>query len=146
MKLILKKKLYSFSQNYVIQEVLTQHDTLSSLNSSSVNPIRVMTLRLNGKIKYLHSIVRFGTPGSITDVTFKNGKEIIQASSITKNGVVSPLYYDVDGIVKKRDNCAEGKMLQIPNMVHMIGYTEFIKEIKEESVCIIRSYHMAVLS
>ena len=104
----------------MIQEVIVQHGSLASLNDSSVNPIRVMTLRLNGRIEYLHSIVRFGTPGSITDVSYKNGKEIIQASSVSPNGVISSTFYDVDGIIRSRDNSLEGEMLQIPNFDKVI--------------------------
>ena len=116
----LEERLNNFAWNYVIQEVIVQHGSLASLNDSSVNPIRVMTLRLNGRIEYLHSIVRFGTPGSITDVSYKNGKEIIQASSVSPNGVISPSFYDVDGIIRSRDNSLEGEMLQIPNFDKVI--------------------------
>ena len=117
----LQEKLKTYASNYVIQEVLTQHDSLASLNESSVNPIRVMTLRLNGRIVYLHSIVRFGVPGSITDVTFVNGKEIIHASSVSPDGIISPFYYDVDGIKgQRRKNMGGDKILQIPNFDKVI--------------------------
>lgn len=117
----LEEKLITFSSNYVIQEVLEQHTSLASLNESSVNPIRVMTLRLNGKIEYLHSIVRFGVPGSITDVGFSNGKEIIQASSVSPDGVISPFYFDADGIRRPRSKQLGGEaILQIPNFSKVI--------------------------
>ncbi|MBQ6272833.1 MAG: hypothetical protein IJK63_01260 [Oscillospiraceae bacterium] len=117
----LKKKLESYSSNFVIQEVLVQHDSLGSLNKSSINPIRVMTLRLNGKIKYLHSIVRFGTPGSITDVSFANGKELIQASSVSREGIINSSYFDADGIKRPRSKLMGGECkLQIPNFDKVI--------------------------
>ena len=117
----LKTKLIHKARSYVVQEVLMQHESLSKLNESSVNPIRVMTLRLNGKIKYLHSIVRFGIPGSITDVNFKNGKEIIQACSVSSEGIINPYYYDANGLKWQREETMGGnQVLQIPNFDKVI--------------------------
>ena len=41
----LKEKLLSYGRNYVVQEVIRQHKSLAVYNNSSVNPIRIMTLR-----------------------------------------------------------------------------------------------------
>ncbi len=93
----LRDKLLSFGKNYVIQEVISQHKSLSVFNESSVNAIRVMTLRMNGKINYLHSTLRFGLPGSYTDMNFIGGKEIAHVCAISSRGEVSDHWYDMDG-------------------------------------------------
>ena len=93
----LKAKLLSYGRNYVIQEVIEQHDSLAAYNISSVNPIRVMTLRLGGKIHFLHATLRFGSPGSHTDMSFVDGKEIGHVCAINKDGIVSKEWYDMDG-------------------------------------------------
>ena len=94
-------KLRNYSNNYVVQEYLLQHKLLSQFNSTSVNPIRVMTLRLNNKIVYLHSTLRFGTSNSITDIHFENGKEIVRMTSVEQNGVIGEYFYDINGFKMK---------------------------------------------
>lgn len=93
----LKSNLLHFGNNFVIQEPIKQHSSLAAYNYSSVNPIRVMTLRLNGKIHYLHSTLRFGTPGSITDINFVDNKEVASVCAISDRGEVATVFYDLDG-------------------------------------------------
>lgn len=93
----LSEKLLSFGRNFVVQAVIKQHKSLSIYNESSVNPIRVMTLRLNNKIHYLHSTLRFGSPGKHTDMSFENGKEIAHVCAIDDKGMVSDMWYNMDG-------------------------------------------------
>lgn len=93
----LKQKMLVYGRNYVIQEVIEQHDSLAIYNSSSVNPIRVMMLRLGGKIHYLHSTLRFGLPGAHTDISFINGKEIAHVCAVSSKGEISHEWFDMDG-------------------------------------------------
>lgn len=110
----LKKKLLKFSDNYVIQNVITQHRVLALYNSSSVNPIRVYTLRLNNRIVYLHSTLRFGSPGAITDIHFENGKEIVNFVSV-KDGVAGNVFYDINGVSFPVSKLGIEKKIKIPN-------------------------------
>lgn len=116
----LKEKLLSYGQNYVVQEVLDQHESLAIYNRSSVNPIRVMTLRLNGKIHCLHSTLRFGLPGAHTDINFIDGKEIAHVCAISKQGNVSDTWYDIDG---KKGSVVE---MGISEQVVIPDYTKIV--------------------
>lgn len=94
----MREKLESYGDNYVIQEVVEQHETMSKLNSSSINIIRINSLRLNGRICVLdNAIVRFGIEGSITDVSWKNGKEQLNVVGIDASGRFMGTVFDADG-------------------------------------------------
>lgn len=116
----LKTKLITFGRNFVIQEVIEQHDSLAVYNPSSVNPIRVMTLRLGGKIHYLHSTLRFGSPGSHTDMSFVDGKEIGHVCAISKEGIVSKEWYDMDGKRTLFSDLGITRQERIPNFNRII--------------------------
>ena len=116
----IKSRLLEYSKNYVIQEVIEQHEVLGKLNNSSVNPIRIMTLRINGSIVYLHSTVRFGMPGKITDVSFENGKELVQIASVDSKGVIGQKYYLANGKAKLFSCTGITDELVIPNFEKVI--------------------------
>ena len=116
----LRRKLLSFGRNYVIQEVIRQHEALAVYNTSSVNPIRVMTLRLGGKIHYLHSTLRFGSPGMHTDMSFVNGKEIAHVCAIDKNGTIAGSWYDMDGKMDLITNLGIKEQKPIPSFSDVV--------------------------
>ena len=45
---------------YIIQEFVKQHPDIANINSSSVNTLRIVTVNVKGKYKYLASIIRCG--------------------------------------------------------------------------------------
>ena len=57
----------SYGKNYLVQEILSQHQSIKAINESSVNVIRMNTLFLNGKLSVLSSSMRFGAVGSFND-------------------------------------------------------------------------------
>lgn len=57
-----------YGRGFIIQEVITQHPVLASLNPTSVNTVRIMTYRwLSGEVVALSSLVRVGRSGEIVD-------------------------------------------------------------------------------
>ena len=58
-----------YCKNYIIQKVVEQHPFFSRYNTTSVNTLRVLTYRSvpDESIIILHSILRVGASGSITD-------------------------------------------------------------------------------
>lgn len=56
-----------YKKDYLVQEVLTQHSTVSNLNQSSINVVRVISLSLNGKVSPVNYTLRCGATGAITD-------------------------------------------------------------------------------
>lgn len=56
-----------FEANFIAQEVVKQHSTLSMLNESSLNTIRVVSFLFKGEVYILSSILRMGASGARVD-------------------------------------------------------------------------------
>lgn len=56
-----------YDQNFLVQKTIHQHPVMGSLNPSSVNTIRVLTLRRENEIICLSAIVRIGREGAVVD-------------------------------------------------------------------------------
>ncbi|MFD3155947.1 sugar-transfer associated ATP-grasp domain-containing protein [Haloimpatiens sp. FM7330] len=56
-----------FKQDYIIQEVLEQHEDLKRINPESVNTLRIMSFFFKGKVHILSSILRMGINASKVD-------------------------------------------------------------------------------
>lgn len=68
--IILKKltKLFKdYDKDFIVQNFLYQHDLFGQMHEESLNTIRLISLRLNGKIHILSRVVRMGNNGSYTD-------------------------------------------------------------------------------
>lgn len=84
----LYKKLRESGQ-VLVEEAIKQHPAMSALCPSSVNSIRIVTLRdKNGAVHYLYSLLRFGngtkavdniTSGGMYLLLDKNGKSVSKA-------------------------------------------------------------------
>lgn len=61
------------SKNIICQEVIKQHPSLSVLNPSSVNTIRLFTFAFKNEIYMLSSFIRFGGKGSRVDNAHSGG-------------------------------------------------------------------------
>lgn len=53
--------------DYLIQLPIEQHGFYKSLNSSSVNSLKIMSLLWNGEVRILSTVIRVGAKGSFTD-------------------------------------------------------------------------------
>jgi len=65
-------------ENYILQEVLSQHSELSRFNNTSINTIRVLTWLspVTGKVEILHCILRVGARGQHVDNSRSGGYAI----------------------------------------------------------------------
>lgn len=59
--------LFEYNGNFIIQEMLEQHPNMAEPHPSSVNSLRMVTLRWKNEIKYLLAYVRIGSNGDIRD-------------------------------------------------------------------------------
>lgn len=75
---------------------------------------RAYALRLNNRIIYLHSTLRFGSPSAITDIHFENGKVIVNFVSV-KDGVAGNVFYDINGISFPVSKLVIEKKIKISN-------------------------------
>lgn len=65
-------KLARYKEGLIVEEILTQDHDMAIFNPSSVNTLRVTTLRMDDKM-YAHVFMRVGTGGSIVDNAAKGG-------------------------------------------------------------------------
>ena len=111
--------LQQYGHNYIIQEVITQHPVLASLNPTSVNTIRVVTYRrTNGEVVHLSSVVRVGRLGKIVD----NGHAGGFCCGIRENGWLKEYGYAIVSGERKQvtDNGVVFKDVQIPEFNNII--------------------------
>ena len=66
-------KCLSNGDNFIIQSIINQHETLASFNPQSVNTIRVMTFLIDGAPLVLSSVLRMGVNGSKVDNASSGG-------------------------------------------------------------------------
>lgn len=80
---------------YLIQEVVRQHDDMKALHPSSLNTLRLVTVRSlkDGIVHLLPSILRIGTGDSIVDNTSRGGIAVgidIERGVLKKYGFYKP--------------------------------------------------------
>ena len=85
----------------VCQETISQHESLSRINSSSVNTIRIVTLLFQGQVYVLSRVLRMGVDGARVDNASSGGV----VSGILPNGRIRNFAYDL----------AANKYLKHPN-------------------------------
>jgi hypothetical protein len=59
--------------NFIVQRRLQQHPEIAALNASSINTVRVMTLRLNDEPSVVGAVMRIGTFGAHVDNLTRGG-------------------------------------------------------------------------
>ena len=69
----LKELKASFTNDFIIQEVLKQHDCLNAIYPHSVNTIRVMTFNWHGEVYVLSTLLRMGVNGKRVDNMVSGG-------------------------------------------------------------------------
>ncbi len=57
----------AYGSNFLVQEVAKQHAVMDKIHPSSVNTLRMVTLRWDGEISHLLTFARFGTNGKVKD-------------------------------------------------------------------------------
>ena len=59
--------------NYIIQEVIRQHQEIKSIYADSINSIRIVTCHYKGKTNVLSAVIRMGSNGSKLDNASQGG-------------------------------------------------------------------------
>lgn len=88
------RKLFCLKGDLIVQERITQHPVLESIESKSVHCIRVVTLAINDRIEYLCGYFRMGQGNSKVD--YQGGV----VSSINRDGSLYPYGYSNQGFKK----------------------------------------------
>lgn len=76
-----------------VQQVVKQHPLMAKMNPSSVNTIRIMTVKLGDKVHVLSSVVRVGKSGSKVDNFHSGG----MSCGIKEDGSLNEFAYFANG-------------------------------------------------
>lgn len=110
-----KYLMEKFDGDFIIQESLKQCDLLNSLNKDSINTLRILTYRSvkTNEVKVLHTTLRVGKNGSLTDASRTGGR----FCGIQEDGSFMEKIYDSKGNVYKDFNgfIIENQNCKIPN-------------------------------
>ena len=117
--------------NYIVQEVVRQHSSITSLHEKSVNTIRIVTCAFNGTTEVLSTVVRFGSGDSVVDNASKGGlfcgvsdDGSLKRNAYTKTGDVyrdHPLGGDFSQcVIPNFDKCKE-MVLWLSHRFHRIS-------------------------
>jgi len=68
-----KKIVDRLGNDFIIQEKVRQHQDIGKFHPSSLNTIRMMTLRFDGEIDELSTVLRFGVDNSLLDNISQGG-------------------------------------------------------------------------
>ena len=66
-KNVLEVLLQEYNGRFVIEEMIVQHAEMAKMHPSSVNTLRVATVRMNDGVKIIHSFMRVGRHGKTVD-------------------------------------------------------------------------------
>lgn len=83
--------------DFIIQKAVEQHPFFSQFNPDSTNILRVTTWRHGNDVEVFAPCLRFGIPGSATDVAFVDGEEIVQCARIDEHGNVADTGISLNG-------------------------------------------------
>ncbi len=67
------KKFLKEHDNYIIQELIHQHEEINKIYSQSVNSIRIVTCNFKGKTEVLSAVIRIGQGGNKLDNASQGG-------------------------------------------------------------------------
>ena len=103
-----------YRKDFVVQPFIEQHEKIKAIYPWSLNTVRVMSLRLSGKIIICCSFIRFGNSGLFTDNVASGGIAV----GVLSNGTISD--FAVDSSFRKYDKHPytgrSFKGLEIPNI------------------------------
>lgn len=118
-----------FKRDYIVQELLTQHATVASLNPSSVNVVRVISLSLNGKVSPVNYTLRCGASGAITDnFITKDGRGMFVIGVEPDGTLKDEAFYSCGDRITVAPNGAEFAGVQLPNFEKALALTTRIHE------------------
>lgn len=112
----IERVIDTYRQDYVIQEVLEQYESISALNQSSVNVVRVNSVFLNGKVSVVSSTLRCGEKGAFNDNSItSDGKGMFFIGVDEKGCLRDKAYYPCGESMSKAPNEETFSKVVLPN-------------------------------
>ncbi|CAM4001944.1 sugar-transfer associated ATP-grasp domain-containing protein [Alkalicoccus chagannorensis] len=130
----LNKIKKAWGDNFVVQKKIKQHTLMASPHPSSVNTLRMVTLRRANKINYILTHAKFGAEGSIKDNSGQGGIAVAvhEDGSFADFGMDKKfnLYYE-----HPTTNYPFNKLPSIPNYEEVIAFAKMLhKKIPHKSL------------
>lgn len=72
----LKEKLKLVGQNYIVQEIVDQHQKLADLNPNTLNTVRIISFLFEGDVHILSCILRMGSGDAKVDNVSAGGLQV----------------------------------------------------------------------
>lgn len=121
-----KKFLNLYSNNFLVQECIKQNESYALLHKESVNTIRIMTYKLDGKIKHCPIIMRIGVGKSHLDNAHAGGMYI----AVSDEGYLADfaLQNFHEKLYKHPDSQIVFKGYKIPHMDKMIAAAKLLHQ------------------
>ncbi|MDY7394090.1 sugar-transfer associated ATP-grasp domain-containing protein [Aureibaculum sp. 2210JD6-5] len=115
-KLSIEELISLYDKNFIIQKYFIQHKTMSDLNKSSVNTLRIQSLLIDCEVMILASFVRIGGEGAVVDNSSHptSGKSVI-VCNVKEDGTLDKGYRGDGKIVTESNTNIKLENYQIPN-------------------------------
>lgn len=65
--------LNEYKSGFVAEEVLKNHSSFAEFNSSSLNTVRIVTIKMDDRVEFPFAVARFGREGECVDNAFAGG-------------------------------------------------------------------------
>lgn len=89
----LRELLKSYDKNFLIQDIIKQHDAMNALNPDSINTLRIVTYRKEMEIYVLYAAIRIGRKGQQIDNESAGG----MSTKINKDGKLCKYAFGAPG-------------------------------------------------
>lgn len=109
---------------FVVEEEITQHEKMKSLAPSSVNTLRVTTLRYEGKTHVMYTLLRIS-----------DGKNFVD--NVCSGGMYTPVGFD--GVVRKPAYCSETGEFYEPHPFSKVSFVGFEIPFYHEAVEMVKN-------
>lgn len=108
----------SYGQDFLVQEVIEQHEAMSALNPTSANTIRLLTYRSDMEIILLYAVIRIGQKDQVIDNESSGGI----SARINPDGTLAKYAYGAPGndMVEKTDVGITLEGYAIPNFDQVV--------------------------
>lgn len=122
------ENLYGY--NFMVQEVVKQHPIMKNPHPSSVNTLRMVTLRWNNKIEYLLTFARFGADNSVKDNAGAGGVVV----GVKDNGEFLDFGIDEETNFHKKHPTTGYVFSEMPPIPNFNEHIQFIKDLHKEAI------------
>lgn len=120
----IEKIFDEYNKDFICQEPLEEHETLSRFNKKCINTIRVLSLNINDNCTILSSFIRMGGIGSIVD-NLHSSEGSSALVGINSNGDLHSFGIDKD--YNKVFKAPSGLSFEGLNLEHYQKIVEFVK-------------------